>query len=370
MWTKVWVAATAVGLLAACEEGGSSSSTGTPAVRDSKEYDQLAADLEADRELAIDGAAQDFQATGARLTWIDAGAGNPVLRTLDDETGDELRYELPPYWPGSPGSPTDNINYSASSRVVASMNTMDSLRAWDPRTGEELGELVVPAPPYGQKWWAYGADGGDVYVAVEEAAGMTIRRWTPGDETSRKVAVIDDLIAPNDLGEFLNFAVSGDRLIFYEGGRLWSASLSGGKAKWAQNDEYVGDVEFSEDEIVYTQGGRIFRYDVGSDSREEFTDRIAGAYTLNGTYGQIHLPTSDAELTLLGGEVVYVGSYGLFAFDPGSDEVRPVLLNARDNSTIYRTPTAVPGTGALFAKGLESTSGAVGADGPTWRVGR
>jgi membrane-bound inhibitor of C-type lysozyme len=40
-------------------------------------------------------------------------------------------------------------------------------------------------------------------------------------------------------------------------------------------------------------------------------------------------------------------------------------LNARDNSIVYRHPTVLA-NGTLFVKGLESASGATGADGPTF----
>lgn len=355
-----------LGIATACEPAGGKDGDAPTVEDDVAEFDALAAELEADLAEITSGAAQDYAVAGSRLTWQDAGAGNPVLKSFDDETGDTLTYRQPPYWPGSPGSPSDNMNFVASTGVVASMNTMDSVRAWDPATGDDLGELVVPAPPYGQKWWAYGADGGDVYVAIIAGGHLVLQRWTPGQAQARDVARLDELIAPNTMGEFTNFAVSGDTVIFAEGGRVWIASMSGGKADWIQNDQYVGAVEFTSSEVTYTQGDHVYVYDRGTDSRIDLTDRIAAAYTLNATYPEPHLPTGEA-LTRMGDVLVYQGTYGLFAFDVGTDEAWPVLLDHRDNSVVWRYPTGMPKTGAFFAKGLESASGAIGADGPTWR---
>jgi hypothetical protein len=60
-----------------------------------------------------------------------------------------------------------------------------------------------------------------------------------------------------------------------------------------------------------------------------------------------------------------VASHGLFSDNIDTDAAEPVLLNARDNSVVYRTPTVLA-NGTLSVKGLESKSGATGADGPTF----
>lgn len=357
----VWGAVVA----AACTSTGSE---GTSVEDDLAEYDGLVAELDGGRVEVVSGAAQDYVVAGSRLTYQDAQSGIPVLRAYDDATGDTISYEPQSYWPGTPGSPSDNMNFSASTGVVASMNTMDSLGAWDPASGDELGELVVPAPPYGQKWWAYTTDGDAAYVAVIADGHLVVQRWSPGEAQAHDVVAIDELVAPNALGEFTSFAVSGDTLMFYEGGRLWIASLSRAEAAWVQNDEYVGAVDFTDEDVVYSQGGRIFRYDRAADAREELTDRIVGAWSLNATYPEPHVPTADTTFTRAGDTLVYQGTFGLFAYDLADDEVRPVLLDHRDNSVVYRYPTAMAATGAVFAKGLESESGSVGADGPTWRV--
>jgi len=369
MWgARLVVVGTGLLVLAACEPADG---TETPTQADDlAEFDGLVESLEGDRELIVEGPAQDYAVAGSRLTWFDISAGNPVLRTLDDETGEQQRFDFAVHWPGSPGGATDNMNFALDADITVTMNTMDALSVYASDTGRPLGEVVLPAPPYGQKWWAYSADGGNVYAMLIEDGAYHLRRFAPdaGEDPGQDVLVLDDLIAPNVMGEFTTFTVSGDTLMFYEGGRLWVASLSGGKAKWTQNDEYVGSVDFTADDVVYSQGGRIFRYDVASDSREELTDAITAGYTMNATYPEPHLPTATTAFSRAGDRLYYEGTYGIFAYDLGTEEVEPVLLNRRDNSVTYRYPTAMEATGALCVKGLESESGAIGADGPTWRV--
>jgi hypothetical protein len=363
---RMGLVAAGLGALVACTDG---EGTGTPTPADDvAEYDALAADLEAGRTVLTEGAAQDYAVAGSRLFWLDAGSGIPALKSHDDETGEDLTYDARVHWPGTPGTPSDNMNFSAGRGVFGSMNTMDSLTAYDPADGALLDELVVPAPPYGQKWWAYAADGDDVYVMLIEGGAYHLRRWTPGSDRTDDVLTLDDLVAPNTIGEFTTFTVAGDTLMFYESGRLWIASTTGGKAQWTKNDEYVGGVVFTDEDVVYTQGERVFRYVRSTDEREELTDAIAAGYTLNATYPEPHLPAADTQLDRVGDTLYYQGTYGIFAYDLDAGTAEPVLLDARDNSTVYRYPTAVAATGALFVKGLESTSGAVGADGPTYRV--
>ena len=330
------------------------------------QYDDLAAELDAGRTLAIDGPAQDYAEAGGLMAFVDASAGNPVLRAVD-AAGAATNLGIAPYWPGPQGSATDNINYFSSASIIASMNTIDSVRAYDAATGEELDELVVPAPPYGQKWWAYAVDGGDVYVMLIVDGTFRLTRWTPGDPQTTEVLVLDDLVAPNTIGEFTNFAVSGETLMFYESGRLWIASLDGSPARWTQNDEYVGSVDFRAGEVVYSQGDRIFRYDRGADAREELTATIQDGFSLNETFVTIHHPATDTAFVRHEERLYYVAQSGIFSFDLGSGAVEPALLDARDNSVVYRTPSVLS-DGTLFVKGLESESGAIGADGPTWSL--
>ncbi|MFO0552474.1 MAG: hypothetical protein U0271_29060 [Polyangiaceae bacterium] len=363
-----WVVV-AASLTVACNGGGGGDGQSPEA--DVDEYDALEADLEQHREVFREGAAQDFAAAENTIFFIDASAGNPVLKSFDHGSNTETDYAFRPYLsgPNNP-NPIDNLNFFASTSVIATMNELDGVNAYAPGQAEEhLGKLVLPAPPYGQSWWAYAVSGGQVYIAVlNEAGKLELQQWTPGAEASTTVAVFDDLIAPNPMGEFHTFAVSGSTLIFDEGGRIWVAELGDEKAAWVQNDQEVTGADFQSDAIVYSEDTEFWLYDRASDSRSNLSDRIRGnGYELNATFAEAHYPDTDCHWSRRGSMIYYEANFGIFAYDLDADTVTPILLSARDNSTVYRYPTVLA-DGTLFVKGLESSSGSVGADGPTYML--
>lgn len=357
------------GCLVACgAAGGPDEQT---QAEDITQYENLRVELEATRDVFVNTAAQYFYAAGNTLYWVEVGSGNPMLRSFDDVTKTRTDYTFKVYLTGvGTPNPVDTINYHASSSLVASMNVLDGANVYASGAPEQLlGKLPLPAPPFGQRWWAYSVSGNDLYVVViDEATGKyNLQKWAPGQASPTPLLALDDLIAPNMIGEFLDFAIDGSTLIFAESGRIWMADITGGKAKWIQNDKEIGSANFYSGGVVYTQGSEYYRYDLASDTRENLTDKIKAGYAMNKTYGEAHFPSDGANWCKYKNKIVYQGSYGIFAYDMNSEDVVPVLLDARDNSVVYRSPNAVD-TGTLFVKGLLSKSGAIGADGPTYVI--
>jgi hypothetical protein len=355
-------------MLLACGEGN------TPVEQTQEEdiaqYENLRMELEATREEFVKTPAQDFYAAGNILYWVEVGGGNPLLRSFDDATKTRTNYTFKVYLSGiGTPNPTDTINYHASSNMIASMNTLEGANTYAVGAPEQLlGNLPLPAPAFGQRWWAYSVSGTDLYVVVIDNSNKYIlQKWNPGQANPTPLLALDDLIAPNTIGEFLDFAVDGTTLIFAESGRIWMADLADSKAKWIQNDQEIGSANFYPGGVVYTQGSEFYRYDKASDSREDITEKMKAGYSMNKTFAEVHYPASGTNWCKYKNKVVYHGSYGIFAYDMNSEKVIPILLDARDNSVVYRSPTAVD-TGTLFVKGLVSESGATGADGPTYSV--
>lgn len=338
---------------------------------DIAQYEELQKTLEETREVFVKTAAQDFYAAGNTLYWVEVGSGNPFLRSFDDSSKTRTDYTFKVYLSGvGAPNPVDTINFHASSTMVASMNVPDGANTYAAGAPEQLlGKLPLPAPAFGQRWWAYSVSGNDLYVVVidDNSGKHTLQKWTPGQASPTTILTLDDLIAPNMIGEFHDFAVDGTTLIFDEGFRIWMADLSDTKAKWAQNDKQVGSTNFYAGGAVYSQGAEFFRYDMATNSRENITDKIKAGYSMNKTYAQIHYPDNNGSWCKYKNKIVYHGSYGIFAYDMNSEKVIPLLLDARDNSVVYRNPTTVD-TGTLFIKGLLSESGATGADGPTYSM--
>ncbi len=343
----------------------------TSVEEDIEQYESLKNQLSAGASVFVSGAAQDFRVAGNKLYWIDASVGAPRLLSYDDDTDSKLAYGFQPYLtgPNNP-NPVDNLNYAATASAIASTNHPDSTNVY--RAGVEQELLfgpTLPAPPYGQKWWAYALEGEALFVALTVDDDYVVRKWLPGSAQPADIANLSALIAPNVMGEFHNFAVSGDKLIFSEGARIWMVDLPGAEARWVQNDERATGADFDANGVVYSQHEVFWRYDWETDSRTELSGRMLTGYHMNATFYQAHHPTRDTLWYKHNDTIVYVANSGLFSFDMVQGTVRPVLLDERDNSRVYRTPKVLE-NGTLFVKSLESQSGSIGADGPTLRVAR
>jgi hypothetical protein len=342
----------------------------TSVEEDLQEFEQLKDQLFQTASVFVDRPAQTFRVAGNTLYWIDAGAGNPLLKSYDDTTAEQVTYDFNPYLTVSTSpNPIDNLNYAVSTSVIASMNVPDMANLYRPGVPEELSYSVsLPAPPYGQKWWAYAVDEDALFVAMAREEDFVVQKWTPNSEEPNEVANLTTLIAPNVMGEFHDFAVSGDTLIFEEGNRIWLVDMTAAEARWVQNDERIGAADFDAGGAVYSQGTELYRYDWATDTRESVSDRIRAGYRMNKTFEAAHHPARDFSFFKWGSTITYEGNSGIFSFDMETGQVRPLLLRERDNSRVYRRPIVLE-NGTLFVKSLESESGAVGADGPTYRLG-
>ncbi len=364
------IAILAGGMVAGCGGAGNPGDDDPQSVdADIAEYEALQAELEAGRSVFVEGAAQDFKVAGNTLYWIDAGQGNPILKSYDNTSGNKLSYGFKPYLtlPSAP-NPIDNLNFSVSAQLIGSMNEPDGANLYN--TGAEDGpiaKVVLRAPPYGVRWWAYTVAGNDLYVALIVDDKYEVQKWAGGASPPTTVAVLDDLIAPNVLGEFRGLAVSDNTLIFNEQGRVWMTELGENTASWIQNEKQLQTVSFDASGAIYADGNDFIRYDRASDTRENVGDKIRAGYMMNATYAKAHHPNGGTWFGHQQKSIYYVGNQGLFRYDVASGTVEPLLLNARDNSTVYRTPTVLE-DGTVFVKGLESSSGSVGADGPTFTL--
>ena len=334
-------------------------------------YETLKTQLEGHRSELLTKPAQDFQVSESLLFYVTNSGGNPFLESYDDGTGKTVTYGFKPYLTGvNNPNPVDNINYVATGQIIASMNELDGASTY--KVGEanaKLGKLTLPAPPYGQKWWEYTADGAFLYVAVAEADNTYhVKKWKQGDSASVDVAVLDDLIAPNQIGELQFLGVTGSRLYFMESGRVWFADLPATKAKWIENQQRPSALGTIDAGITYSIDRELYLRRADSGATENLSDKIrANAYQLNSTFKECHHPGAVFSYFGRGDRIYYIGNCGLFRYELGADKVTPLLLDARDNSIVYRTPQALAG-GKVVVKGLQSTSGATGADGPMYLV--
>jgi hypothetical protein len=340
--------------------------------QDIAEYEALAAALDASRQVFDEAGGQDLVAAKGLLFWADLNAGNPVLRSYDIATSQRTAYNFSVVLPIGNGQVVDRMNFQVSERAIATMNAPDGARVYRAGNAEMLlGKLTLPAPPFGQKYWAYAMDGDQLYVAVQKPDDTrhTLQRWTPGASAPTDLLVFDDAIAPNPLTEFINFTVAGDLVMFNDHGRVWIAHTTGGKATWIQNDEEITGLAFDGQGAVYDQHGTFYRYDFATDTRVNLSDKLeANEFRINKTFANAHLPSQGGvTFTLSGTRIIYVGNGGLFSYDHAADIVEPILLHPRGDLRIDYIHPVVAGA-MIFVTGLQSTSGSVGSEGPFYSV--
>lgn len=321
---------------------------------------ETAADQEGARSEFLGESAGSLFGTGAHVFWLDFSQWDPTLHS--DGPGGTTHYDF--------AISQDGLwNVRASDDlIVTAVDEYGQIRyrAFATGAAEELvGEAVFPAPGDEQRWWAYAVDGETVYVMTTGEA-TTLWAWLPGTEPV-EVTTLES--AGASVGEFWEFGVDGHKLAFVESGRLWVMELSTNTATWTENGTHATDRVHMEDAGVLfdtAAGPHLYHY---ADGRLEDIGRSIeeSGYYFNGTYVNIH--EYQGGLTWTGSAMIYEGSHGLFVYDLFSGDLQPLLLEpCSDEVRIeYRDPV-FRADGALFVTGLTSTSGAVGADGPVYRV--
>jgi hypothetical protein len=222
----------------------------------------------------------------------------------------------------------------------------------------------VPGPGGGTKPWTFAPDGQDVYY-VTTGTGTTLWKWTPGG-SGAPARLFDLEDAGAQIGDFQDFGVDGDTMVFIESGRAWSLDIAAQKATRLGNQAEAQSVYPDHDGVLLATAAGPFFYGYADQRLRDVGAAIAASgFRINATFAGAHL--YDQGLARDGSMVGYIGKSGVFTFDLGTGEVAPVLLDARDESTVYRHPVILS-DGSLFVQGLQSSDGEVGTDGPIYRV--
>ena len=326
---------------------------------DLEEYDSLVLELEGQRTEAFGDYATSIQGYGPNLFYLDyGGQWDPDVYVVRPGA-DPMRITTLSY---------DDLNYRVSDDILVTAVPDGGLidyRAFDLDSGAPLGTTTIPSPTSSIAWWAYAADGTDVYL-VDEDGGHALTTFVPGD-TPQVLTTFAALGV--EVAEFWDFDVLGDEMLFIESGRIWLADLALGTAEWLGNDEQASAAAWMDDgSVVYATSGGLFVHVDGS--AKDLGALIEGSgYELNSTFAAAHHLTSAEGWSTHGTTVVYMGSNGVFAYDLADASVRPLLLepNVAGYRVDYRDPVVVD-EGTLYVTGLVSTSGAVGSSGPVFRV--
>lgn len=339
---------------------GSGGTTGGDSTeQDIAQYESLQAQLEQHRQVWKHGASE-LAGVQNRLFWLEFPGFDPSVHSYDATTGQEVDYTF------SIGS-GDAYNYRASEKLVVTAEPAGDeviLHAYAiDEANAPVGDLALPAPTDGTRWWAYAPDQGDVYY-VTTTSGTTLWKWTPGNATPTSLFNLEDTGA--QIGELWDFGVDGNLAVFIESGRIWSLDIAAKKSTWLGNETEASSADWDATGVLFSTASGPFFYAYKSKMLVDVAAGIEGSgFSLNKTYASAHLYNQD--LTRRGSLVGYIGNAGFFTYDLSANMVRPILLNARDNSVVYRYPVILD-DGSMFVQGLESSSGATGADGPVYRV--
>jgi hypothetical protein len=333
---------------------------------DNEYYDRVVDELEANRTEFLSDEADELSARGNRLFWLTFPGYDPVLHSMDVAGGgDAVDYDF------SIGS--DNYNYRGSEEMVVSADPGGdtvTYRAYGIDNPEDLlGSTSFDAPTDGSRWHAYAVDGTTAYIVVTSRVETALYRWSPPADP-RRMWSFDEL--GYDIGEFQDFDVEDGTMIFIESGRIWRADVSNGHGEWLGNPTAIsGDVSYDTDGVVWAGDYSLYWYDyVTGGDPVNLTDTINMAdYRLNDTYDSAH-QIVETGFARVHDHVVYESLSGLYLYDLSTGELDPVVLEDREAGDVrvtWRDPVLLE-NGVLFATGLESESGSVGADGPVWRI--
>jgi hypothetical protein len=303
-----------------------------------EDYDTRVAELEEHRELFGGEEIGEMWAEGERLYWLEYRAWDPTLHGLSVDYAVQLSFERLSLALGEQAFATAELRGGQVLYRVFAADAPD----------EVLTELVLP------DWWPYAVDGETLYVAERSA----VSRVEPGGEPEPAFVLEGD--------ELWGFGVDGDTVVWVEGGRLWALDLASGQARWAGNEHLVqGEVQFDSRGVLFLSD-RPWYWSLQDDTVTDLAAALSALPTPAGLPEGAH--HFEQDITRWGDHFVYGGTSGIFLYDPAHPEVTPVLLEPRTALRVdYRYPV-VTDSGSLYVTALESESGAVGADGPVYRV--
>jgi hypothetical protein len=277
----------------------------------------------------------EMWAAGDRLYWLEYRAWDPTLHGLGVDYAVPLSFERWTLALGEQAFATAELRGGQVVYQVFDAASPDKL----------LTELVLP------ELWPYAVDGETLYVAE----GNTVSRVAPGGEPE---------LAFTLEGEVWGFGVDGDTVVWVEGGRLWARV--DGQARWSGNEHMVeGEVQFDSRGVLFVSD-RPWYWSLQDDTLTDLAESLSSLPTPPGLAEGAH--HFEQDITRWGERFVYGAISGIFLYDPSRQQSDPILLEPQTGLRVdYRYPV-VTDSGSLYVTALESESGAVGADGPVYRV--
>jgi hypothetical protein len=327
-----------------------------PVARDIKHYNSVASELSVNLEEFRGEEADEPRIVGNRIFWLQFPQFNPDLYSWTPGQDSATRYTFGIGGNAYNYSPSDQLVVTASPEGGTVLYSAYAVSAAD----QLIDSLSLDAPQDEQRWWAYAADGSDVYLALT-GDETEILKWTPGGE-SETLFTLEELGI--DVGILWDIFAYRGRLLVIESGRLWLIDPHAKTAAFMQNETEVRSLSIDKNGVVYPgEGGPRYLAFAGGDPINIGEMIEASGYELNETFSNAHHYASHP--ILHNEHMYYIAQSGLFRISLESGEVEPVLLEPRNPElrTVFRAPH-ITDDGLLIMQTLVSENGAVGADGP------
>jgi hypothetical protein len=324
------------------------------------QYQALEAQLDKNRMMFLTPGASGLTGIDTHFYWLDFDTFDPHLHSFESTASLTTDYTF------GIGD-ADSYNWRASDQIIVTAeNTGDNcvfhVYTID-KANAHVDDVLTDEPGDGVEWWSYSPDGNDLYYVTEEG-DTGLWKWTPGGAAPTELFTLESLGV--NVGEFEDFIVDSGIMVFIESGRAWSLDLTTQMPVFLGNmTEASGGATLSDGVLIETATGPLF-YSYTTKTLRDIAAAIAkNPYKLNSTFASAS--NYDSDLTNDNHVIGYIGESGLFTFDMDTNKVTPLLLDALDDSTVYASPVFLS-DGTVFVQGLQSTDGAIGADGPVYEL--
>jgi len=306
-------------------------------------YNALAAQYNTRSQKAFGRTVFEYSAQQNQLYYLDFTNESPTLHRLDTN-GTTLDY-------GFSVGDGETYNFRASSQIIVTAQPSGAnaiYRAYDANARNRLlGQVTLPVPS-GTKWEAYAVDGDKIWM-VSTDVGTTLMSWNPGSDPVAQMPM-------GVSGVFEDFGVSGDRMVYLESGRVWVMSVSSGQATWTHNPLQADGtvVQWDDAGLLFSTDKALSYYDFARGQLVDITAAInAKSYRVNDTFDNVSRYSSGGALWK--STVVYISTNGVFGYELGTDNLKPILLTPNlEVRTNYYRPTVLD-NGTLYVTGTPST---------------
>jgi hypothetical protein len=303
-------------------------------------YEALQDELMANATVVVPlgGSVVEMQTSPSRLWYARFVDWDPDLYNLDAATSQITGC-------GRIAGSGDAPNFRASDQMSAvAVGTQGDIELYSADACDLLATVDLPPPTSGLRWWAYAVDGDALYAVVETADAHTVWRWRGGALT--ELGTLEG--AGYAVGEFWDFGVEGDTLLYLESGRLYVLDLDAWAATWVEHDQQVtGSVSWDSTHVLFVAANGAVVWDRVTAAKLDLGATVNALPDRNNTYTDLE-DYNGGDATLDDGVVYYESGRGLMAYDLDAGVITPLVLEERDLSLVWYQP--VVAGGVVFAR--------------------